>query len=144
LGGFSDAWSFDFRGNALPLWWRMGHDCLHEDWPRNKWSFAGWGFGAFAEFSGSLWVAGFIERRHIRVFCDLSGAEQLAIVAAGGLMRVPVVRIPWFSCLGRRVEDFSVVALDLPSNAFTSGLLGMDFMQRFGVVIDTAKGELRC
>jgi hypothetical protein len=74
----------------------------------------------------------------------LSGAEQLAIVAAGGLMRVPVVRIPWFSCLGRRVEDFSVVALDLPSNAFTSGLLGMDFMQRFGVVIDTAKGELRC
>jgi predicted aspartyl protease len=31
----------------------------------------------------------------------------------------------------------------LPSNAFTSGLLGMDFMQRFGIVIDTAKGELR-
>jgi hypothetical protein len=49
----------------------------------------------------------------------------------------------WFSCLGQRIEDLPVVALDLPMNAFTSGLLGMDFLQRFGAVIDTAKGELR-
>ena len=75
--------------------------------------------------------------------CDLGATDRIAIVAAGGLMQVPVVRIPWFSCLGQRVEDFPVVALDLPSNAFTSGLLGMDFMQRCGIVIDTAKGELR-
>jgi predicted aspartyl protease len=75
--------------------------------------------------------------------CDLEAMNRIVIVAAGGLMQVPVVRIPWFSCLGQRVEDFPVVALDLPSNAFTSGLLGMDFMQRLGIVIDTAKGELR-
>jgi predicted aspartyl protease len=74
---------------------------------------------------------------------DLAQSSRVSIVAAGGLIQVPVVRIPWLSCLGQRVEDFPVVGLDLPRNAFTSGLLGMDFMKRFGVVLDTASGELR-
>jgi predicted aspartyl protease len=74
---------------------------------------------------------------------DLAQSSRVSIVAAGGVIQVPVVRIPWLSCLGQRVEDFPVVGLDLPRNAFTSGLLGMDFMKRFGVVIDTASGELR-
>jgi predicted aspartyl protease len=75
--------------------------------------------------------------------CNLAQADRVPIVAAGGLLQAPVVRIPWFSCLGQRIEDLPVVALDLPTNAFTSGLLGMDFLQRFGAVIDTAKGELQ-
>jgi predicted aspartyl protease len=75
--------------------------------------------------------------------CDVAQADRVPIVAAGGILQAPVVKIPWFSCLGQRIENFPVVALDLPTNAFTSGLLGMDFLQKFGVVIDTAKGELR-
>jgi hypothetical protein len=46
--------------------------------------------------------------------CDLSGAKQLAIVAAGGLMQVPVVRIPWFSCLGQRWFYPTLCAISLP------------------------------
>jgi len=74
--------------------------------------------------------------------CAVSRSKTIPIVAAGGILQAPIVTIPWFSCLGQRVENFQVVALDLPTNAFTSGLLGMDFLQRFGIIINTGKGEL--
>jgi predicted aspartyl protease len=68
--------------------------------------------------------------------------NQVAIVAAGGVMQVPVVAAPWLSCLGQRVENFPVVVLNLPLQTFTNGLLGMDFLSQFGAVIDTKRGVI--
>jgi predicted aspartyl protease len=77
------------------------------------------------------------------VGCDLQKPRnRVSIVAAGGVIQVPVVAVPWLNCLGQRVENFSVVVLNLPLQTFTNGLLGMDFLNQFGAVIDTKRGVI--
>lgn len=70
--------------------------------------------------------------------------HRARMVAAGGVIVAPVVAIPWFHCLGLRVEDFPVAAYTLPSEAFVDGLLGMDFLVHCGAVVSTRDGEVRC
>jgi aspartyl protease family protein len=69
---------------------------------------------------------------------------RVRMVAAGGIIVASVVAVPWFHCLGLRVEDFPVAAHTLPPEAFVDGLLGMDFLLRCGAVISTRDGEVRC
>jgi aspartyl protease family protein len=77
------------------------------------------------------------------VGCDLQQPRtKVSIVAAGGVIQVPVVAVPWLNCLGQRVENFPVVVLNLPLQTFTNGLLGMDFLNQFGAVIDTKRGVI--
>ncbi len=78
-----------------------------------------------------------------RIGCNLDRAiEKKKIVTANGALDVPIVAVPWFNCLGRVRENYPVVALDLPANSFTDGLLGMDFLREVGAVIDVAKAEI--
>ena len=42
-----------------------------------------------------------------------------------------------------KIQNYPVLALDLPANSFTDGLLGMDFLILVRAVIDVAKGEIR-
>ena len=78
-----------------------------------------------------------------RIGCSLDRTQQYKkIVTANGAIDVPIVTIPWFNCLGIKVENYPVVALDLPVNSFTDGLLGMDFLREVGAVIDTAKAQI--
>ena len=78
-----------------------------------------------------------------RIGCNLDHAQQYKkIVTANGAMDVPIVIVPWFNCLGIKRENYPVVALDLPVNSFTDGLLGMDFLREVGAVIDTAKAQI--
>ena len=78
-----------------------------------------------------------------RIGCNLNSAQQYKkIVTANGAIDVPIVIIPWFNCLGIKIENYPVVALDLPVNSFTDGLLGMDFLREVGAVIDTAKAQI--
>ena len=66
------------------------------------------------------------------------------IVSATGVIVAPVVHVPWFHCLGERVEDFPVVAHTLPPGVWVDGLLGIDFLSRCRAVIDVAQAEIRC
>ena len=60
-----------------------------------------------------------------RIGCNLNQAQQYKkIVTANGAIDVPIVTIPWFNCLGIKRKNYPVVALDLPANSFTDGLLG--------------------
>lgn len=75
--------------------------------------------------------------------CDLQKPEQqVSVIAAGGMIRAPKAIVPQFNCLGHGIENFSVVALDLPTRSPAAGLLGMDFLITIGAVINVKKGEI--
>ena len=76
--------------------------------------------------------------------CNVDQPNQtIRVTAAGGVLQVPIVVVPWFNCIGCRIDQFSVLALDLPPSAQVDGLLGMDFLTRVGAVVDVEKGEVR-
>jgi predicted aspartyl protease len=75
--------------------------------------------------------------------CDLTKPNRIVnIAAAGGMIKVPIIRVPWFNCLGQRVELFSVLALKLPAAAAVDGLLGMDFLKMQGAIIDVKRSQV--
>jgi predicted aspartyl protease len=75
--------------------------------------------------------------------CDLTKPNRIvSIAAAGGMIKVPIIRVPWFNCLGQRVELFSVLALKLPAAAAVDGLLGMDFLKMQGAIIDVKRSRV--
>jgi predicted aspartyl protease len=77
------------------------------------------------------------------VGCDLANPLRvIKIGAAGGLIQVPIVEVPWFNCLGQRVEQFPVVALKLPAAVALDGLLGMDFLKMQGAIIDIKRSRV--
>lgn len=66
------------------------------------------------------------------------------IVSATGIIVAPVVQVPWFHCLGERVEDIPVVAHTLPAGVWVDGLLGIDFLSRCQAVLDIVQAEIHC
>ena len=79
-----------------------------------------------------------------RIGCNLNQPlGNKKIVTANGVIVVPIVAVLSFNCLGVKQENYPVVALDLPANSFTEGLLGMDFLCEVKAVIDVARGEIR-
>ena len=70
--------------------------------------------------------------------------HRVRIVAANGIIVAPVVAVPWFHCLGQRLEQWPVVAHTLPPGAFVDGLLGMDFLTHFQarIAVDSAEVSL--
>lgn len=79
-----------------------------------------------------------------RLGCNLDKPLRTKmIVTANGEIKVPIVPVPWFNCLGVKKENFPVVGLDLSVNTFTNGLLGMDFLREVNAVIDVAEGEIQ-
>jgi len=76
--------------------------------------------------------------------CDTHHPVRRArIVAAGGVIVAPVVTVPWFHCLGQRLEQWPVVAHTLPPGTFVDGLLGMDFLTHFQTTIALGRAEVR-
>jgi predicted aspartyl protease len=71
-----------------------------------------------------------------------TSTQTLTMIAAGGSLPAPVVRLHWFNCLGNQLEDFPVLAWNLPRGINTSGLLGMDFLSRTKAVIDVSSGTI--
>ena len=79
----------------------------------------------------------------IELGCDLNKPNRIiSIAAAGGMVQVPIVRVPWFNCIGQRVESFPVIALKLPAAAAIDGLLGMDFLKLQGAIIDIKRSRV--
>jgi predicted aspartyl protease len=70
-------------------------------------------------------------------------ARTIRVTAAGGVLHVPICPVPWFNCLGTRLENFDVLALDLPPSADIDGLLGIDFLTQVQAIIDIEKAEIR-
>jgi predicted aspartyl protease len=71
--------------------------------------------------------------------CGCSPAEakkHLRIVTGSGFVVAPVVQLNWFSTLGIKIDNFSVVAHTLPFSGPIDGLLGMDLLRRIKARID--------
>jgi len=68
--------------------------------------------------------------------------RRVRIIAANGVIVAPAVAVPWFHCLGQRVEQWPVVAHTLPPGAFVDGLLGMDFLTHFQTTIAVSRTEV--
>jgi predicted aspartyl protease len=68
--------------------------------------------------------------------------QTVSIMAAGGILRSPVIAVLEFNCLGQAAIDFPVVAMNVPFNPVFNGILGMDFMTRYRSVIDLQKAEI--
>jgi predicted aspartyl protease len=78
-----------------------------------------------------------------RLGCNLSQPRQTTtIVTASAVVKMPIVVVPWFNCLGIRKENWTVVAMDLPSVSFTNGLLGIDFLREEKAIIEIFRGEI--
>jgi predicted aspartyl protease len=65
------------------------------------------------------------------------------LVTGQGRIYAPVINVSWFNCVGQFIEDFEIVAHNLPPNIRIDGLLGMDFLTRFGAVISVGDAEIR-
>jgi predicted aspartyl protease len=65
------------------------------------------------------------------------------LVTGQGRIYAPVINVSWFNCVGQFIENFEIVAHNLPPNIRINGLIGMDFLTRFGSVISVSDAEIR-
>lgn len=63
-------------------------------------------------------------------------------VTASGTAEAPMVCVDKFFCLGKQIDNYEVVAYDLPRESLVNGLLGMDFMTMFDISISTKNGTV--
>ncbi len=76
--------------------------------------------------------------------CDIQNPlRRIRTPTGGGIVEAPIVTVPWFSCLGKRLEHFPLVAHTLPSTTFVDGLLGMDFLNNVGGIIFVREGKIQ-
>jgi predicted aspartyl protease len=71
-----------------------------------------------------------------------SQTPRRSILTGNGTINAAIVPIPWLNCLGQRLEDFPVLALQIPVSRYINGILGMDFLTRFQAIIDIGKGQI--
>ncbi|WP_013324681.1 retropepsin-like aspartic protease [Gloeothece verrucosa] len=64
------------------------------------------------------------------------------ITGQGRTPPLPVVPVSWFNCAGQLIENFEVVAFDIPAGLQVNGLLGMDFLLSCRAVISLAQAEI--
>lgn len=69
--------------------------------------------------------------------------RNIATVGASSIINAPMVTVPWFNCLGQRIDNFPIVAYTIPAAAFVDGLLGMDFLSRYQAIITVVNAEIR-
>ena len=60
---------------------------------------------------------------------------QSITMGQGTTPPLPVIRLSWFNCLGQVIDNFDVIAYNIPTNLQVNGLLGMDFFSKFKTVI---------
>jgi aspartyl protease family protein len=68
---------------------------------------------------------------------------QTITTAKGNTSALPVIEVRWFNCLGQIIENFEVVAYNLPNNIRVNGLLGMDFLTQTKAVISIDTAEVK-
>lgn len=67
---------------------------------------------------------------------------SVELLTAGGIVHAPKLRLRSAACLGQKVANLDVVCHDLPAGSPIEGLLGLDFLRHFSVLLDFPKGRL--
>ena len=69
-----------------------------------------------------------VSRKHVR------------ITTGSGYVLAPMVTVDWLQALGKKRQEFQVLAHTLPPAGPIDGLLGMDFLVRIKAKLDLAAG----
>jgi predicted aspartyl protease len=65
-----------------------------------------------------------------------------SIATASQSIMAPVIEVARFNCLGKQIDNFAIVTLPIPRNAFIDGLIGIDFLRSCGALIDVERSEI--
>ena len=57
------------------------------------------------------------------------------VTTGSGIIHTPIVKIPTFECLGKKVKNLEVICHDLPTEGRIDGLIGLNFLNRFDVYL---------
>lgn len=79
----------------------------------------------------------------LAIGCDPTGSRQRTrIITGSGIEIAPVVSLKSIQVLGRTVRNLKVVCHNLPEEGYVDGLLGLDFLKKFRLVLDFKKGVI--
>lgn len=68
--------------------------------------------------------------------CDPSKPHRrIEMITASGMEYVPVVVIPRVEVLGFSIKNLEAACLDLPPKSLVSGLLGLNFLKYFDILL---------
>lgn len=75
---------------------------------------------------------------------DLTKSErkQRLITGKGITSPIPVIKVSWFNCTGKIVNDFDILAYDIPRDLKVDGVLGMNFLLKFKATISLGSCEV--
>ncbi len=71
-----------------------------------------------------------------------SGKKRQLITGKGATSPIPVININWFNCAGKVVNNFDILAYDIPKTLKVDGVLGMDFLLNYGAIISLKNREI--
>ena len=85
-----------------------------------------------------------IGRKPIGAAGYLASAEysHQRVITVSGPERAPRVRVVSLRLLGKECRDFPVLCYNFPHDLGVDGLLGLDFLRRFRLIVDFPKGTI--
>lgn len=68
--------------------------------------------------------------------------KRTRIVTGSGMEISPLVTVSRVKALGKEVKNLDIACHSLPVEGFVDGLLGLDFLKKFRLVIDFRNGKI--
>ncbi|MGY6529585.1 MAG: aspartyl protease family protein [Cyanobacterium sp.] len=67
---------------------------------------------------------------------------QRITTGKGTTAPIPMIDLNWFNCGGKIVNNFPILAYDIPSTLKVDGVLGMDFLVKYGAIISLQEQKM--
>ena len=68
--------------------------------------------------------------------------KQQIVTGKGITSLIPVISISWFNCAGKIINNFELLAYDIPQPLKVDGMLGMNFLVQYGAMINLHTQEI--
>jgi predicted aspartyl protease len=99
------------------------------------------GIALLALDTGATWSM--VNRKLLQTLgYDLVGLEHRTISTASASLTTPVLTVQRLRSLGKERLDFPVLCNDLPAPLHVHGLLGLDFLRSYRLVVDFPTGAV--
>ena len=73
---------------------------------------------------------------------DRLAAPSVSVVMGGGVVSVPLITLDKMEALGQTQMGLTIQAHTLPSSLPIDGLLGLDFIRKYRLVVDFRTGQI--
>lgn len=71
-----------------------------------------------------------------------SQKKQQIVTGKGITSPIPLINISWFNCAGKIINNFEILAYDIPLALKVDGILGMNFLVQYGAIINLHTQEI--